>query len=90
MLLNNLSQYPEGQIQLIKSLPLIAKVFLASENRHGTFDFLSGVIANLATLPEGREKLIEGSPGQDRLSQLAVFSEHPSVIRRGGVASTIK
>jgi hypothetical protein len=90
MLLSNLSQFPEGQRLLIKDLATLTDIFLASENKSANFDFLSGVIANLSTLPEGRALLVEGQPGQDRLSQLSIYSEHPSVMRRGGVASTLK
>ncbi|KAL5537031.1 HGH1 [Sanghuangporus sanghuang] len=70
-------------------------------NRKGELHFLASVFANVTTAPAGRmcfltarstnvfETTTEGEL-EYPLSQLVVFTEHQDIIRRGGVASTIK
>ncbi|KAM0793364.1 hypothetical protein ACM66B_000819 [Microbotryomycetes sp. NB124-2] len=80
----------------IPALILLLEVFSRGEgkkwNPNATYDFLAPVFANVAMLPEGRAFLL-ATPSPDvepPLSVLISFTEHPSPIRRGGVASCIK
>lgn len=61
-------------------------------NKEASFDFLSYVFADVSRLPPGREYFITKRNYDDiiPISKLVVFTEHKSVIRRKGVASTIK
>lgn len=64
-------------------------------NPNANFDFLSSVWANCSTSSKGRQYLVGAgaflaSASEAPLSQLTPFTEHPSLIRRGGVISTIK
>ncbi|KNZ62503.1 hypothetical protein VP01_1262g5 [Puccinia sorghi] len=63
-------------------------------NPHANFDFLASVWANLSASSKGREYLVGGGPSptithEAPLFQLSPFTEHPSLIRRGGVISAI-
>ncbi|KAG9008649.1 hypothetical protein FRB94_013056 [Tulasnella sp. JGI-2019a] len=68
--------------------------------RKAKLHFLASVFANFSTIPAGRLFFLTPrppSPLQDRtagleypLSKLTPFTEHSDLIRRGGVASTIK
>ncbi|KAK4055296.1 Protein hgh1 [Microbotryomycetes sp. JL201] len=80
----------------IPALDLLLEVFSRGEgkkwNPNATYDFLAPVFANVAMLPEGRAFLL-ATPSPEvepPLSVLISFTEHPSPIRRGGVASCIK
>ena len=62
-------------------------------NKKADYDYLSYLFADIAKHPEGRRYFI--MPRKDDkdiipLTKLIVFTEHKSVIRRRGVASTIK
>ncbi|EFP87759.2 uncharacterized protein PGTG_13545 [Puccinia graminis f. sp. tritici CRL 75-36-700-3] len=64
-------------------------------NPHANFDFLASVWANLSASPKGRDYLVGVShsstvTSEAPLFQLSPFTEHPSLIRRGGVISAIK
>ena len=61
-------------------------------NKNANFDFLASVFANISTLPDGRQWLLEpqAAASESRLRTLSVFLEHESVIRRGGIASLFK
>ncbi|KAL4252871.1 HGH1 family protein [Abortiporus biennis] len=67
--------------------------------RKGELHFLSSVFANVSVTPAGRmffltptpsDPLKPESPLEYPLSKILVFTEHKDVIRRGGVASTLK
>ncbi|KAF9978443.1 hypothetical protein BGZ73_002339 [Actinomortierella ambigua] len=60
-------------------------------NKECNYDFLSGVFATIAMLPKGRTLLFQkDQDGVSALSKVVCFTEHPSVIRRGGSITTIK
>ncbi|PLW08479.1 hypothetical protein PCASD_23827 [Puccinia coronata f. sp. avenae] len=64
-------------------------------NPHANFDFLASVWANLSASAKGRAYLVGVGPtptvtSEAPLFHLAPFTEHPSLIRRGGVISAIK
>ncbi|TFK69306.1 DUF383-domain-containing protein [Pluteus cervinus] len=65
--------------------------------RKGNLHFLASVFANLTMSPMGRtffltpfSSEVSDQPAEYPLSKLVSFTEHKDVIRRGGVASTIK
>ncbi|KAJ3841754.1 hypothetical protein F5878DRAFT_609541 [Lentinula raphanica] len=86
----------------IPTLPLLLYAFgqgaAAPKTRKGSVDFLAGAFANIASVPEGREffgtpiRLNEVEDGgmEYPLAHLLPFIDHPNVIRRGGVVSTIR
>ncbi|GAA5828131.1 hypothetical protein JCM11251_002603 [Rhodosporidiobolus azoricus] len=80
----------------IMALDLLLEVFLKGEgkkyNPNANYDFLASVFANVSLLPAGRSFLLSTpDPSiEPPLAKLISFTEHPSTIRRGGVASTIK
>lgn len=61
-------------------------------NSEASFDFLSYVFADVSRTPAGRAYFITKREydGVIPVSKLVVFTEHRSIIRRKGVASTIK
>ncbi|KAI5480019.1 protein Hgh1 [Pseudohyphozyma bogoriensis] len=80
----------------VVALDLLLEIFLKGEgkkyNPNANYDFLASVFANVSTLPAGRSYLL-ATPHPDvepPLVKLISFTEHPSTIRRGGVASSIK
>ncbi|KAL4066153.1 hypothetical protein V8B97DRAFT_2015284 [Scleroderma yunnanense] len=67
--------------------------------RKGDLHFLSSVFANISTSPAGRlffmtprptDPLNQGSILEFPLAKIVPFTEHQDIIRRGGVASTLK
>ncbi|GAA5899390.1 Hgh1p [Sporobolomyces salmoneus] len=80
----------------ILALDLLLEVHLKGEgkkyNPNANYDFLASVFANISLFPQGRAFLLAApdSSVEPPLSKLISFTEHPSPIRRGGVASTIK
>ncbi|KAJ3772250.1 hypothetical protein FB446DRAFT_788857 [Lentinula raphanica] len=76
----------------------------APKTRKGSVDFLAGAFANIASVPEGREFFgtpirstplrFENGKGAEGvkypLAHLLPFIDHPNVIRRGGMVSTIR
>ncbi|KAG0293898.1 hypothetical protein BGZ98_001979 [Dissophora globulifera] len=73
----------------------LADIFLKGTdkgyNPQCNYDFLASVFATLAMLPQGRTLLFtKGDNGLSPLSKIVCFTEHPSLIRRGGVITTIK
>ncbi|BGP12445.1 hypothetical protein JCM10213_006989 [Rhodosporidiobolus nylandii] len=80
----------------IYALDLLLEVFLKGEgkkyNPNANYDFLASVFANVSLLPLGRAFLISSTDAsvEPPLAKIISFTEHPSTIRRGGVASTIK
>lgn len=100
MLLSNLSQHGDADLcnKLLPDLPELMRLYITgadkatSHSKHASYDFLASVFANLSTIPSARETFVNCSleDGESAMTQLAVFTEHPSVIRRGGTASTIK
>jgi hypothetical protein len=104
MLLNNLSRHesianillPQDDL-LVKthSIDNMLQVFNSKEyslNTNANFDFLAGVFANLSSSPKGCKFFLGKSTFDSslRLSKLVCFTEHPNVMRRGGVISTLK
>ncbi|KAL4904247.1 hypothetical protein BDW74DRAFT_155368 [Aspergillus multicolor] len=61
-------------------------------NKHSTYDYLSYLFADLSKLEEGRTYFTsrQDYDGVVPVTKLTVFTEHPSTVRRRGVASTIK
>jgi hypothetical protein len=62
-------------------------------NEHADFDYLSYFFADIAKFPEGRTYFVTPQAHDSDiipLTKLIVFTEHQSIIRRRGVASTIK
>jgi len=62
-------------------------------NKEAEFHFLASVFANVSMTPQGRRDYFLVSASYDNvvpLSKLISFTEHPNVIRRGGVISCIK
>ncbi|KAI9661018.1 MAG: hypothetical protein M1821_009345 [Bathelium mastoideum] len=62
-------------------------------NKHADYDYLAYFFADMAKHAEGRQYFV--TPRKDDsdiipLTKLIVFTEHESVVRRRGVASTIK
>ncbi|BGP52688.1 hypothetical protein JCM8202_004785 [Rhodotorula sphaerocarpa] len=80
----------------LPALDLLLEVFLKGDdkkyNPNATYDFLASVFANVSLLPAGRAFLLSTPDRtvEPPLAKLISFTEHPSTIRRGGVASTIK
>ncbi|KAG0149137.1 hypothetical protein CROQUDRAFT_653953 [Cronartium quercuum f. sp. fusiforme G11] len=86
----------------ISSTPMIdlaVELFARGEskkfNKHANFDFLASVWANFSSFTDGRHYLLGRSPyikspSDAPLAQITPFTEHPSVIRRGGSISAIK
>lgn len=63
-----------------------------SLNPKADYDYLSYVFADLSKFEEGRKYLLERQAYDDvvPITKLVVFTEHGSLIRRRGIASTIK
>ncbi|KAG9292621.1 hypothetical protein G9A89_006993 [Geosiphon pyriformis] len=61
-------------------------------NKDAEFHFLASVFANITILPPGRNFFLTNSPvdNQPPITKLIIFTEHPNIIRRGGVISCIK
>ncbi|CAG8471883.1 8440_t:CDS:10 [Funneliformis mosseae] len=62
-------------------------------NKEAEFHFLASVFANVTMLPQGRDFFLSNASSSENvtpLSKLIVFTEHPNIIRRGGVVSCIK
>ncbi|GAA6058510.1 hypothetical protein JCM10212_006949 [Sporobolomyces blumeae] len=80
----------------ISALDLLLEVHLRGEgkkyNPNANYDFLASVFANVSLFPQGRAFLLAAPDAsvEPPLAKLISFTEHPSPIRRGGVASTIK
>ncbi|KAK9318201.1 hypothetical protein V1522DRAFT_397288 [Lipomyces starkeyi] len=61
-------------------------------NKHATFDYLAFVFADISRLAEGRKYFVTEQE-YDRvvpISKILVFTEYDNLVRRAGVASTIK
>ncbi|EPS42775.1 hypothetical protein H072_3242 [Dactylellina haptotyla CBS 200.50] len=63
-----------------------------SLNKEANFDYLAYLFADIAGHPEGRTHFTKAQEydGVIPITKLIVFTEHQSLIRRKGVASTIK
>lgn len=63
-----------------------------SLNKHANYDYLSYLFADLSRSDQGRQYFTsrQDYDGVVPITKLTVFTEHESVIRRKGVASTIK
>ncbi|KAF8940409.1 hypothetical protein BGZ58_006553 [Dissophora ornata] len=85
----------EGLTTATSTVGQLADVFLKGTdkgyNPQCNFDFLASVFATLAMLPQGRTLLFDKDDNElSPLSKIVCFTEHPSLIRRGGVITTIK
>lgn len=84
------------EIEVVEALDVLLEVFLKGEgkkyNPNANYDFLASVFANVSTIPPGRDFLLATTSTdlEPPLTKLISFTEHPSTIRRGGVASSIK
>lgn len=103
MLLNNLSRneivadvlLPDEEQKGTQMIDNMLEVFNKKEytfNKSASFNFLGGVFANISTSPKGCKFFLGKSTVDSsvRLSKLVCFIEHPDVMRRGGVISTLK
>lgn len=81
-----------NNIAINQLLDLFVRGADGSYNKDANFDYLSYLFADLAKHASGRQYFLEKQPYDSivPLSKLIVFTEHPSHIRRRGVASTIK
>lgn len=61
-------------------------------NPHADYAFLGSVFANVSMLQQGQDFFLKAAPFDQLapITKLIVFTEHSSIIRRGGVISTIK
>ncbi|KAK9253996.1 hypothetical protein V1507DRAFT_456920 [Lipomyces tetrasporus] len=61
-------------------------------NKHATFDYLAFVFADVSRLAEGRKYFVteQEYDGVVPISKILVFTEYENLVRRAGVASTIK
>lgn len=85
-----LSTSPYAITQL---LDLFVKGASNTYNPHANYDYLSYFFADIAQHPDARSYLTTPHKEDDGiipLSKIVVFTEHKGVIRRRGVASTIK
>lgn len=102
MLLSNLTKDAGCSAALLQlspdSLALLADIFTRGEGKHAnpnaSFDFLASVLANVSITAAGRAALLKPDapdrPTESPIAKLAGFTEHPSLIRRGGVISALK
>ncbi|KAF9215779.1 hypothetical protein CPC16_008946 [Podila verticillata] len=94
-ILNITGKPVEGLTSATSAVGQLADIFLKGTdkqyNPQCNFDFLASVFATVAALPLGRTQLFaKDSQGLSPLSKIVCFTEHPSVVRRGGVITTIK
>ncbi|KAI8819968.1 uncharacterized protein EV422DRAFT_93723, partial [Fimicolochytrium jonesii] len=89
------SQQPATKLKT-HYLDNLLEVFVRGEgktyNPNATYDFLGGVLANVAMTPAGAQ-WFRGRTGVDgtlRLSKVVAFVEHPNRIRRAAAIATIK
>ncbi|KAI9229189.1 MAG: hypothetical protein DHS80DRAFT_30028 [Piptocephalis tieghemiana] len=85
-----------GLTEATRVLDQLTEVFLKGVdkqyNEECTYDYLASVFADVTLLAEGRRYFLTPSPTDDQapITKLMCFTEHPNVIRRGGVASAMK
>ncbi|ORZ11034.1 hypothetical protein BCR41DRAFT_356711 [Lobosporangium transversale] len=94
-ILNMTGKPVEGLTVATSVVGQLADIFLKGNeknyNPQCNYDFLASVFATLATIPLGRTQLFaKDSGGLSPLSKIVCFTEHPNLIRRGGVITTIK
>jgi hypothetical protein len=103
MLMNNLSKHDLVQNRLLpresdtgtQKLDNLLEIFNRGEtsfNPNAKFHFLAGVFANISASPQGCKFFLGHSTVDNtlRLTKLVIFTEHPNLVRRGGVISTLK
>lgn len=101
MLLSNITKNGSAAAALLALGPdilaLICDIFVSGEGKHAnanaSYDFLASVLANLASMPAGRKAMIKPEArdmAKAPIAKMASFTEHPSLIRRGGSISAIK
>lgn len=106
MILNNLSKHAsiadnllpidDKQFNGTHLLDNLLEIFVRGEtsvfNPNANFHFLAGVFANISASPQGCRFFLSESTVDhtQRLSKLIVFTEHSSLIRRGGAISALK
>lgn len=80
----------------VRVLDQLMDVFVKGANKSlnpkADYDYLSYVVADLSKFEQGRKYLLERQKYDDvvPITKLVVFTEHGSLVRRKGVASTIK
>ncbi|KAF0555779.1 eukaryotic protein [Gigaspora margarita] len=90
------NQQVEGLSNSTKAIDQLVDVFVRGldrvYNKEAEYHFLASVFANVTMLPQGREYFLTTASYDDvtPLSKLIVFTEHPNIIRRGGVISCLK
>jgi hypothetical protein len=95
--------FPSGESFQAVAMPLLIDAFVdgasVSKSRKGSLHFLASVFANVSAAPAGRTRFMspinadvvrQTGDLEYPLSKLVVFTEHPDLIRRGGIASLIK
>ncbi|KAG0324991.1 hypothetical protein BG004_003324 [Podila humilis] len=92
----NLTGKPvEGLTVSTTAIGQLADIFLKGTdkqyNPQCNYDYLASVFATVAALPLGRTQLFaKDSNGLSPLSKIVCFTEHPNLVRRGGVITAIK
>jgi hypothetical protein len=76
----------------VSVLDQLMDCFVKGTNPEANYDFLAYIFADVSRLPAGRAYFIKKRDydGVIPICKLTVFTEHKSLIRRKGVASTIK
>ncbi|KLU86213.1 hypothetical protein MAPG_05230 [Magnaporthiopsis poae ATCC 64411] len=82
---------PNDQV-INQLMDLFVKGADGTYNKHANYDYLAYLFADLAKHDDVRKYLVEKQSYDSvvPLSKLRVFTEHPSDVRRRGVANTIK
>lgn len=86
------SNLPKKTLHLDNLLEVFVRGDSKKFNTNAEFHFLAGVFANLSVTQDGARFLLGRSTvdASLRLSRIVPYTEHPNLIRRGGVVSTIK
>ena len=89
---NRIIQVTSSRRVLDQLMDVFVKGANNSLNNHANFDYLSYVFADLSKHKFGREYLLERQEYDSvvPITKLVVFTEHGSLTRRKGIASTIK
>lgn len=103
MLLSNMTQHQlvATDQAILRLIPILVNLFVEGAdynqdiNPKANFDFLASALANITThcsssVRSSFAEPPESASTQSHVARIAVFTEHPSTIRRGGVASIIK
>ncbi|KAI8055209.1 hypothetical protein BDF22DRAFT_675923 [Syncephalis plumigaleata] len=83
----------DGLSTSARALTQLLEVFNKQYNKQADYHFLASVFANITLTKDGRAYFLEEDAEQGGMLpivKLICFTEHPAVIRRGGVIVTIK